>query len=263
MPWKADGRDQFFAGNPATAVTGIVTTYAPTLEVLRRAVAGKRNLIICRESPFWYHEGYYGAAPALELLASDAAYRAKQEIIQSNQLVIWKFVDHWDARKTDGQLRGLAKALGWQRFHRSKAKAGEEPYQPGDAFFKLPPTNLGALARAIEASLKIQAVRVIGDPRVAIGKVAVMPGFTLVPDLRKILREPDVDAVVAGEPVEWEAAPYFQDVIATGRKQGMILIGQQASSEPGSGEVAAWLKTFISEVPVEWIPAGEPFWVLD
>jgi hypothetical protein len=23
---------------------------------------------------------------------------------------------------------------------------------------------------------------------------------------------------------------------------------------------ADWLKTFISEAPVEWIPAGDPFW---
>jgi hypothetical protein len=23
---------------------------------------------------------------------------------------------------------------------------------------------------------------------------------------------------------------------------------------------ADWLKTFISEVPVQWIPAGDPFW---
>ena len=25
-------------------------------------------------------------------------------------------------------------------------------------------------------------------------------------------------------------------------------------------ECAAWLKTFITEVPVEFVPAGEPFW---
>ena len=31
---------------------------------------------------------------------------------------------------------------------------------------------------------------------------------------------------------------------------------------PGSGEVADWLKGFVTEVPIEWIPAGDPFWVL-
>ncbi len=262
VPWKGAGRDKFLAGDSAARVTGIVTTYAPTLEVLRRAIAGKRNMVICRESPFWYHEGYYGDPPSGELLAADPAYRAKRELIQSNQLVIWKFVDNWEARKTDGQLRGLARALCWDGYHQSKARDGEDPYQPGDAYFKLPATNLQALVRNIEARLKIQGVRVIGEPAIAVSKAALMPGLTLVPNLRNILKEPGVDVVVAGEPVEWEAGPYFQDLIASGWKKGMILIGQQASSEPGSGEVAAWLKTFVAELPVEWIPAGEPSWVL-
>jgi hypothetical protein len=26
------------------------------------------------------------------------------------------------------------------------------------------------------------------------------------------------------------------------------------------GECARWLKTFVTEVPVEFVPAGEPFW---
>jgi hypothetical protein len=77
--------------------------------------------------------------------------------------------------------------------------------------------------------------------------------------MSKILQEPGLDAVVIGEPVEWEASPYFMDAIASGQKKGMIVLGQQASEEPGCGEMAAWLKSFIAEVPVEWMPAGEPF----
>ena len=51
--WENTPVDTFMAGKPETAVTGIVTTYAPTLEVLRKAVAGKKNFIISRESPWW------------------------------------------------------------------------------------------------------------------------------------------------------------------------------------------------------------------
>jgi hypothetical protein len=32
------------------------------------------------------------------------------------------------------------------------------------------------------------------------------------------------------------------------------------SEENGMNECARWIKTFITEVPVEFIPAGEPFW---
>jgi hypothetical protein len=41
----------------------------------------------------------------------------------------------------------------------------------------------------------------------------------------------------------------------------MIVLGQEVSEEPGCVEMAAWLKSFISEVPVEWIPTGEPGWM--
>jgi putative NIF3 family GTP cyclohydrolase 1 type 2 len=68
--------------------------------------------------------------------------------------------------------------------------------------------------------------------------------------------------VVTGEPVEWEALPYLEDWVTAGKGQGMIVLGHEASEEPGSGEVAAWMKSFISEVPVEWLPSGEPFWTV-
>jgi len=38
------------------------------------------------------------------------------------------------------------------------------------------------------------------------------------------------------------------------------VLGHVISEENGMNECARWLKTFISEVPVEFIPAGEPFW---
>jgi hypothetical protein len=105
-------------------------------------------------------------------------------------------------------------------------------------------------------------MRVIGDPQSSVSKVAVSHGLLLVAELEQILKEPGVEAVVGGEPVEWEAGPYFQDLVAAGLSKGLILIGDEASEEPGSGEVAAWLTTFINEVPVECIPAGEPFGTL-
>jgi hypothetical protein len=44
--------------------------------------------------------------------------------------------------------------------------------------------------------------------------------------------------------------------------KGLVLVGNEASEEPGSGEVAVWLRSFVNEVPIEWFPAREPFWTL-
>ena len=51
--WKDSPVDTFLAGNRDSEVKGIVTTYAPSLEVLREAVAAGKNMIITHEPTFW------------------------------------------------------------------------------------------------------------------------------------------------------------------------------------------------------------------
>jgi hypothetical protein len=65
---------------------------------------------------------------------------------------------------------------------------------------------------------------------------------------------------VIGESREWEVIEYAQDTLATGKKKGLIILGHAISEENGMLECAKWLKTFITEVPIEFVPAGEPFW---
>lgn len=270
VPWQSQRSDGFsdgiLFGSPDTTVTGIVTTWTPTLDILRKAVSSGKNVIICREAPsysrgeraplFWRN----GPAPSKELLDNDPVWRVKQDFISKNNLVIIRFSDNWDARTSDGQLRGLAHALGWENFH--LAPSGDDVYDPRAVYFPLPTTSLNSLGEGIKKKLNVHGVRVIGKPESSVTKVALTHGLLLVADAERILREPNVDAVITGDAVEWEAAPYFQDLVAAGKTKGLILLGDEASEEPGSGVVAEWLKGFVTEVPIEWIPAGEPFWVL-
>ena len=271
VPWQSQRSDGFsdgiLFGSPDAAVTGIVTTYTPSMHVLRRAVTSGKNTIICREAPF-YSRGERaplfwrnGPAPPKELIESDAVCPTKRDFISQNNLVMIRFFDNWDARPTDGQLRGLVRALGWEQFH-TGAKNGTAEYNPRDVYFQLPWVSLASLAHNLKERLRIQAVRVIGDPEASVSKVALTHGLLLVADAERILSEPDVDVVVAGDAVEWEAGPYFQDLVTAKRAKGLILLGDEASEEPGSGEVATWLKGFVNEVPIEWIPSGEPFWTM-
>ncbi len=271
IPWqsqRADGFDDgIHLGKPETVVTGIATTFTPTLEVLRKAVASGKNTIVCRETPF-YSRGeraplYWrnGSPPAAQVMDKDPAVLAKRAFIDSNNLVIIKLFENWDARKTDAQLRGLAMALDWGRYHTAR-KGGADVYRPGNEYFTLPRTSVGQLVKDIQAKLRLRAPRIIGDPQAQVSKAALTHGFLLVADLQRVMAEPGVDVVLGGEPVEWEATEYFQDLIAAKMSKALILLGNEGSEEPGSGEVAAWLKTFVTEVPVEWTPAGEPFWAV-
>jgi putative NIF3 family GTP cyclohydrolase 1 type 2 len=253
--WKESPLDVFGAGNPDTAVRGIATTFAPSLQVLRQAAAGGFNMIIARENVFHIHRRM--PPPAMERVANTPAAIVKRDLIAKENLVVWRLMENWDTQRPEPQLRGLAKALGWEkRVKPSKIM----PFHTTVEYFLLPPDTLGSLAASIHKNLKLSGIRVTGDPGVKVGTVALTHGLLNVPELRRIMAFSGVDAVVTGEPVEWEATPYMQDAIASGRKCGMISIGQQASEEPGAGEMAAWLKTLIPELPVKWIPSSEPFW---
>src|SRR2546426_4880470 len=193
IPWQSQRADGFgdgiHLGSPDTVVTGIATTFTPTVDVLKRAVASGKNTIICRETPF-YSRGERaplfwrnGPAPPQQLLDKDATARAKRELIESNNLVIIKLFDNWDARKTDAQLRGLAIALEWTRYHLSR-KGGPDVYRLGNEYFSLPKTSLGELVKQIQSRLHLRAPRVIGDPQAAVSKAALTHGFLLVADLQ-------------------------------------------------------------------------------
>jgi putative NIF3 family GTP cyclohydrolase 1 type 2 len=260
VPWKDSGADMLYAGGPDTRITGIATTWTPSLEVLRRAADANLNLIISRESPYWLHDSataeFSGAGAPFkkEQLFNDPTYKFKQDFIASHNLVIYRLRDNWDARIMDGQLQALTAALGWTNYQIKDAVPSNHSY------FDLPARPLEQLATSIQGQLKIRAMRVLGDPLAKIRKVALTHGFLLVPALAEVLQAGGVDAVVTGEPVEWEALPYFEDWISAGNGKAMIILGHETTEEPGSGEVAAWMKTFLTEIPVKWLSAGEPFW---
>ena len=72
---------------------------------------------------------------------------------------------------------------------------------------------------------------------------------------------PEVDVIVAGEVREWESVEYVRDQVFSGAKKGLILLGRVVSEEPGMEVCANWLKTFVPEVPIRHLAAGDPYWM--
>jgi putative NIF3 family GTP cyclohydrolase 1 type 2 len=154
-------------------------------------------------------------------------------------------------RRPDGISAGMAESLGWEKY-----KDAGDP-----RVFAMPTTTtLASLAKQIQGRLNIRTLRVIGDPQLRAARVALNPGFN---DLRSVIRtldRDDVDVLVIGESREWEGTEYARDAVTAGRKKGLIVMGHVPSEEGGMKECARWLRTFVTEVPVKFIPAGEPFW---
>jgi hypothetical protein len=112
------------------------------------------------------------------------------------------------------------------------------------------------------ARLKVKTMRIIGDPAMKVGSALLYLGFNNRLPLLGALERPDGDVVILGETREWEAVEYARDAVAAGKKKALILLGHVPSEEGGMKECARWLKTFVTEVPVEYLPGGEPFWTV-
>lgn len=245
VEWRLPTIDTFKAGRAGAPVKGIATTFIATLPMLGRAVQAGLNLIITHEPTF------FGHTDRIEHLAQDPVYQAKRAFLDQHGLVIWRFHDHWHMRRPDPVTVALSEALGLRRY-----ASAEDP-----RLHSVPETTLARLAADCRRRMNARAVRFIGDPAARIRRVALFPGSPNTLFSGRPL--PEFDVCILGENTEWEGGLYAQDMIAEGRAKGLILLGHQVSEEPGMKACAAWLKTFITEVPVEWIPSGEPFHLAD
>jgi len=247
VPWTTPTVDTIKAGNADTPVSGIAVTMMATQDVLERAAASGKNFVITHEPTFYNHLDNTADLEKQE----DAVLRAKQTFIREHGLVIWRFHDHWHARKPDGILLGMTHALDWEDFQS----------HDNEHLFVIAPTTLSSLAESIKKKLSIRALRVVGDPQLKLTQVAFLPGAAGSARQIQMLERNDVEALLIGETPEWETVEYVSDAVTEHKRKALIIIGHIPSEQAGMEECASWLKSFISEVPIEFIPASEPFWL--
>jgi putative NIF3 family GTP cyclohydrolase 1 type 2 len=244
VPWRTQTVDNVIAGNASTRVKGVATTMMATLDVIQRSAAAGKNLVITHEPTFFSHQD------TTDTLKDDPAYRFKDAFIRDHDIVVFRFHDHWHARRPDGIATGMMKELGWEK--------NADPENPRQ--FTFSGVMLGDLARQIETRLKIRTMRVIGSPDMPVTRVAASWGYYTFTPPNLPLARPEVDVFIVGETREWETVEHAQDLIASGAKKGLIILGHVVSEQGGMKYCAEWLKEFVTEVPIEFVPAAEPFW---
>jgi len=246
VEWKQDTVDTFKAGNPDTPVTGIAVTMMATMDVLQRASAKGLNFIITHEPTFYAHLDTPEGIPQ-----DDPVWAEKRAFIEKHGLVVWRFHDHWHMRKPDGIEAGNVHALGWEKY-----QSPDNQY-----LFVMPETTVKQLAKQVAAKLESSVLRVVGDPEMKVTKVGFSPGAAGSQREIQALERDDVQVLMVGETREWETVEYAADAISEGHKKALIVIGHIPSEQPGMEECTRWLKGFVKDVPVEFVPAKQPFWL--
>jgi putative NIF3 family GTP cyclohydrolase 1 type 2 len=247
VPWQKETVDTFKAGDPDTKVTGIAVTMMATFDVLQRAAASGANLIITHEPTFYNHLDDLKEIPQEE---NDPVLAEKLAFIKEHHLVVWRFHDHWHRRAPDGIEAGMTHALGWEAFQDKQ----------NQYLFTIPETTLDKLAANLKARLELHTMRVVGDPQMKITRVALSPGAAGMQGEIGALENPDIQLLITGESREWETVEYAADAVSEKKNKALIVLGHIPSEQAGMEECTRWLKTFVSEVPVKFVPAAQPFW---
>jgi putative NIF3 family GTP cyclohydrolase 1 type 2 len=254
--WPSPGPDGLKAGDPSTLVRGIATTAMATMDVLKRAVQANSNLILTYE-PTFYSRTETGTDSGTgsgnsTVSGADPVVKGKREFIEKNGLVVFRLCDHWQARKENDMVTGLAGALGWSsRAVRNQANGG--------GLYEIPAATIQQTVALIRGKLNLRGgLRVVGDRKATIRRVLLFPGALTPTAMWQ--RYSEADMIVAGEVREWESTHYAADLFTVGEKRALVTTGRVVSEDPGMRLCADWLKSIVKEVSAQWIGVGDPYW---
>lgn len=261
VPFKLEQTcDIYLSGTPETEITGIVTSFMATVDVIKKAIELDANMIITHEPT------YFTGRDSTAWLTDDPVYLAKKRLLDDNNIVIWRYHDHMHMKKPDGIYEGLLRELGWEKYSKealSFAAKGDFAASFYD-YYDIPKTTLRALSGYFMEKLNMPVVRLLGSPDMECSRVGILVGGGSIglgdeEMPMRVMREKDIDVMVCGEITEWTLCAYVNDAQMLGFNKALLIIGHERSEEWGMKHLAGQLRPMFPELPVTFIDAKEPF----
>jgi putative NIF3 family GTP cyclohydrolase 1 type 2 len=242
--------DTIAAGDGDAEVSGIVTTFMATADVIRRAYAIGSNMIVTHEPT------YFTGMDGIDWLAGDPVYSAKRRLLESTGMTVWRYHDHMHMAQGDRIYEGLLEELGW--------KDKVIPGQRAPHCYEIEPVSLFSLAGFFKEKLCMPTIRIVGDPKILCRRVGILVGGGSLGLGREempmeLMRRMNLDVVVCGDITEWTLCSYVNDANQLGLNKAMIVAGHERTEEWGMKHMAKWLPRLVGDTPVTFVSAGEPF----
>lgn len=238
-------------GDKEREVTGIVTTFMATVDVINKAIELGANFIITHE-PTWFN-----ASDEEEWCQKDSVYLAKKKLIEDNNLTIWRFHDHMHINPNKDYIYdGFLKEIGWTSYML------EDPKMPHA--YAIPETTLDELALFFKEKLSMDTIQVIGDKECKVNRVGILVGGGSLGLGREMMpmeqmEQKNLDVVVCGDITEWTLSAYVNDAKQLGMNKAMIVLGHERSEEAGMKYLAPMVEELLPEIKVTFVDAKEPF----
>lgn len=260
------GCDEVKFGDCSQECTGIVSALVPTVDVIRRTIELKANLLYVHEpvsylTPDW---------PEWKADYKCRIYDEKLKLLKENKIVLVRDHDHMHAHKPDSIFTGVLKYLGWMEYLTEEQKI---PFGYIVCFPKA--KKLREINQELIEKIGMQGLRFIGNPEAELKKIA----FTghIYPDAfipqhfnedgswsdyaTEIIREMEqdgVECIIPGEVIEWTVLSYIRDGISLGKNLACINPGHFNWEELGARYAKDWLmKLTENKVSVFYVPTGD------
>jgi putative NIF3 family GTP cyclohydrolase 1 type 2 len=242
--------DQLIEGDLDYPVTGVVSTFMATVDVIRQAIVLECNLIITHEPT------YFTGADRLEWLKDDDVYHRKKTLIDENKLSIWRYHDHMHGGKTDLIYAGLLETIGWQKYLNKDL--------PTPHCYNIPATTVSDLVTFFKKTMGMNVIQIVGNAETKCRRVGILVGGGSLglgqeEMPAKLMHDEQLDVIVCGEITEWTLTAYVRDAAALGLNKALIIVGHERSEGPGMNYLANRLKPLLKGIPVTFVDAGEPF----
>ncbi|MCY1719522.1 Nif3-like dinuclear metal center hexameric protein [Prolixibacteraceae bacterium Z1-6] len=235
--WQDETVDTFKAGDPKSEITGIAVCMFADMATLQRAVEMNCNFIITHEPIFYSH------LDETDTFTNDPVYLEKRKFIEDNKLTVFRFHDHIHSTSPDGIYEGMLNKLGWRKY----------AVKDSPLYFKMPKTNISDFAEQLKEKLGLESIRLVGNGEMEFTKVGLAVGAPGGPRHIKMLRQDNVEVMVAGEASEWETYSYVNDAAAQGKTKAVLFLGHVKSEEAGMEYCAEWLQGFVKDTPIHFI----------
>ena len=155
------GCDEVKFGDCSQECTGIVSALVPTVDVIRRTIELKANLLYVHEpvsylTPDW---------PEWKADYKCRIYDEKLKLLKENKIVLVRDHDHMHAHKPDSIFTGVLKYLGWMEYLTEEQKT---PFGYTVCFPKA--KKLREINQELIEKIGMQGLRFIGNPEAELKK---------------------------------------------------------------------------------------------
>lgn len=243
--------DILVTNNPDLEITGIVTTFMATVDVINEAVRLGANFIITHE-PTWFN-----GIDKTDWCQEDSVYLKKKELIEKNNLAIWRFHDHMHmGSATDYVYKGFLEEIGWTDY---LTQDEQFPW-----IYQIPSTSLRDVVNELKEKLELPYVQIIGKPDMMIHRVGILIGGGSLGLGREVMpmevmERNNLELLICGDITEWTVCAYINDAQQLGMNKAMIKVGHERTEEAGMKHFVTWLRENINACPVHFVDAKEPF----